>query len=304
MQRLINIAILLLIVVLLGAYMFTFTVRFDEVAVRTRFNRVVLSGEGQTSLAPGLHFKLPSPIDSVRRYPKNLQHLEDLLQEQQTADSFSVVAKLAVDWRIVDAEQFYTNVRTIQQGEAKLVPLMQDLRQFISNYNFTDLVNPEPEMVRLNELEAEMTAALQSRVLSSETSYGIEVERVAVVRLILPQSTSTGVFTSMTQKRNALAQEARSAGEAEAGKIISEAEANRTRILSFAETAAGQIVNRGRTQVAQLLAVFQQNPGVAIFLQRNDGLRAILENQPTIILDGQDIGLTDMILRAANAETP
>lgn len=296
MKRLLNIFVPVLIATLLLAYMCSFTVRFDQLAVKTTFSSVSTSYD-----EPGFKFKIPV-IQSVRTYPRQVQLLEDLLQEQQTADQIAVVAKLAINWRIDNVEQFYTNVREIREAEKNIRPLSSQLREFMSQYRFDELINTDAGAVKLTELEAKMQDRLQELVKGKiagsqegQTDYGIKIERVAIVRLELPQSTSAKVFETMKERQTALAEDARAQGRSDAERITADAESTKSMILSFAQTAAGEIVNEGLKQASQYVDVFNENPDFARTLQRNEGLEKALSGRPTVILDDKAIGLRDVI---------
>ena len=63
--------------------MFLYQVRYDQVAIRTLFDRADSESVQDT---PGLKWRLPWPIHQVTHYSKRLQLLEDRLEELQTAD--------------------------------------------------------------------------------------------------------------------------------------------------------------------------------------------------------------------------
>ena len=76
--------IALIVGALLIAYMFAFQVRYDEVAIKTVFDEVKYE---IIIVDPGLHFRLPWPINDVTKYTKRVQLLEDTLRYEQTKDS-------------------------------------------------------------------------------------------------------------------------------------------------------------------------------------------------------------------------
>ena len=62
-----------IIVLALLSYMFLYQVRYDQVAVRTTFDR---AEDGSVQSTPGLKWRLPWPIHKVTHYSKRLQLLE------------------------------------------------------------------------------------------------------------------------------------------------------------------------------------------------------------------------------------
>ena len=105
----------LALLAVLSAYAFTFTVKYHEVAVRSRF--------GETNAEsivrdPGLNFRLPVFVDRVVTLDTRLQAVETPLEEITTADGLQIVVQAWLLWK-VDAE-----------GEAPL--------EFLRNYGELD----------------------------------------------------------------------------------------------------------------------------------------------------------------------
>ncbi|MCC7204699.1 MAG: hypothetical protein IT441_06440, partial [Phycisphaeraceae bacterium] len=154
-----------LIALVMLAYMFAFTVRYDQAAVLTTFNRAVepeldAAGKvikvGSVKQEPGLYFRWPWPVQQVEYYTTRLQILEDQLEELQTSDRFSLVMRTYVVWRIKDPLAFFRGLRTTEAAEVQLQSMLRSVRGIISRYAFTDLVNPDPEKLRLREIESQM----------------------------------------------------------------------------------------------------------------------------------------------------
>jgi membrane protease subunit HflK len=109
---------LILLAVVVATFAFTFRVNTDEVGVVMRFGKVTHQE------APGLHFRLPYPIDEVRLPKVARQNLIEIgvstrggtgsEQEEKlmlTGDENIVDIKFVVFWRIADAVQYLFNIR-------------------------------------------------------------------------------------------------------------------------------------------------------------------------------------------------
>ena len=97
-----------LIAAALLSYMFLYQVRYDQVAVRTTFDK---ADAGSVQDTPGLKWRLPWPIHKVTHYSKRLQLLEDKIEELQTADGKSVIVRTYLTWRIENPLDFYVTLK-------------------------------------------------------------------------------------------------------------------------------------------------------------------------------------------------
>lgn len=300
------IGIVLLAVLL--SYMFTYQVRYDEVAVLTTFDRAAApardaaTGEveldpttgrptdpGSLRYEPGLYFKAPWPIQKVRKYPRTIQLVEDQLEQLTTADGFSVVVKAYLVWRIDDPYAFFQNLENVENARRTLRQMMRDARGVISSYAFEDLVNADPDKLQLAEIEQAMAERLRSEL--ARANYGVRIDQVGIRRVLLPEDVTEQVFARMRSTRQRMAEAARSEGQAQAATIRSEAESARERILAFARRRAQAIRDEGTREAARYFAAFDEDEDFAIFLRHIDSLERMLPHNTTIILDA---GTLDM----------
>ncbi|MEQ9454434.1 MAG: SPFH domain-containing protein [Phycisphaeraceae bacterium] len=286
MQNYINTIIIALVIsIVLAIYTFTYSVRYDEVAVVTRFDRVV---EGSLVEEPGLGLKAPLPINRVYKFSKKLQILEDQLEEFQTSDGYAVIVKTDLIWRIEDPLAFFRSLRTVERAEEQLNPLLRELTAVVSRYRFDQLVNNDPSELALPEIE--QAAADELRRKLEGLDYGIAIERIGIRRLTLPESTTEKVFERMRTTRQALAEKARAEGRARAATIRSDAESARDRILAFAQRRAEGIRSEGLREAATYYAAFAENEELAIFLNSMESLKTILSNNTKFLLDAEQLG--------------
>jgi membrane protease subunit HflC len=288
-----TIGVLLTLVLLL--YMFAFQVRYDEVAVVATFGKVTeptydvdgkMSDAGSVRTQPGLYRRWPMPIQRVYTYPTRVQILQDQLEQQQTADQYSVIVRAYVAWKIADPLQFRrAGLGSVSEAQTnQLQPLLSSVvGSLISSYQFNQLVNIDPAQLKLVELEKRAAEQMNEKLQGQQL--GIVVEQVGIRRLVLPEAVTTEVFNTMKQTRQRLASETESTGEAEASRIRKDAERVRDVILSYADTYAEQIRSEGVAEVARLYQNFQRNQELAVFLRQLEALKEILKNNTTFVLD-------------------
>ncbi len=286
------------VALVLLVYAIMFQVRYDQVAVRTTWDKAVepvrneageITNPGSLILEPGYGFKLPSPIQKVRVYSKKVQLLEDQSSEIQTADGYAVIIKLYLAWRIEDPYAFFLRLKTENEAHKQLTSMLSELKAVVSTYRFDQLVNTDADKIKLEEIEQKSLEHLREKLGAINPGYGIKIEQVGIRRIILPEDTTEKVFERMAKTRELLAERARSEGDAEAKNIISQAETAQRRILAFAQRRAQAIRDEGNREAAQYFSAFREDPEFAIFQRQIEALQKMLAHNTTFILDANQL---------------
>jgi membrane protease subunit HflC len=278
----------LLLVALLLSHMFFYQVRYDQVAVRTTFDK---ADESSIQESPGLKWRWPWPVNKVALYSKRLQILEDKIEELQTADGKSVIVRTYLTWRISDPLNFYVTLKDPAEAAQQLSSRLREVRGLISNYRFDELVNTDRSKLKLGAIEQEAAHMLDTAL--AQAGYGIKVESVGIHKIILPESTTEKVFETMIASRERLAENALQEGQAQASAIRSEATSARERILAFAERRAQAIRSQGDREAAVQYSSFSKNEEFAIFLRKIEALKKMLDHNTTFVLSADSLGILD-----------
>lgn len=307
---LIGIAVFVILVV----YMFTFQVRYDEVAVRTTFGKAQeptrdeQTGEiidaGDLITEPGLKFKAPWPIQKVYTYSNQVHILQDRLEQVTTSDGATVVVRLYVAWRIDDPYAFFRSLNNVENAQSKLHPMLRQLMGVISQYSFDQFVNTDPAQIRLREIEERCVEQLRRQLAGIQPSYGIRVEQVGINRVILPAASTEKVFERMRKTRERMAEAARAEGRAQASTIESDAAGARDRILAFAERRAQAIRAEGDLEAARYYEQFKENQDFAIFIDQMNALQGMLSHNTTFILDANKLWFLAPFVQPQSGLTP
>lgn len=284
---------------LLLSHMFCYQVRYDQVAVRTTFDK---ADEASVQEAPGLKWRWPWPINKVTLYSKRLQVLEDKIEELQTADGKSVIVRTFLTWRISNPLSFYVTLKDPAEAARLLSSRLREVRGLISNYRFDELVNTDRSKIKLATIEDEAARALDAAL--TKAGYGITVESVGIHKIILPEATTHKVFETMIAARERLAENALQEGQAQASAIRSEAASARERILAFAERRAQTIRSQGDREAAGLYESFAKNEDFAIFLRKVEALKKMLDHNTTFVLSAESLGILDWFSRPPDRQAP
>ena len=281
------------------SYMFLYQVRYDQVAVRTTFDK---ADAGSVQTDPGLKFRLPWPIHKVTHYSKRLQLLEDTVEELQTADGKSVIVKTYLTWRIENPLDFYVTLKDPAEAQRQLSSRLREIRGLISRYRLDELVNLDKNAIKLAEIEDQAKATLEKSL--AQSGYGLKVESVGIYKIVLPESTTQKVFETMITTRERLSENALQEGQAQASAIRSEAESARERILAFAERRAQTIRSKGDREASKEYESFAANEDFAVFLRKVEALKKMLDHNTTFVLSADSLGILDWFNRDPGQAAP
>jgi membrane protease subunit HflC len=273
----------LLLLMVFGPLLVMFQVGQSQVAVVTTFGKPT-----RPITEPGLHWKLPPPIQRVHKFDQRVQNFEDKLSEGLTHDSFNLLTSVYVGWKITDPTAFFPKFagssEPITEAERVLERILANAKSaVVGKHPLSDFVSASDNGTNFVAIEHEMLAAVQSQVRAN--NYGLDLEFLGIKRLQLPENVTQTVFERMQSERKVLADTSQYEGEAEAQKIRSEAERKAAEVLARAESQATQIRGEGEAEAAKSLTVFQQNPELASFIFRLNALESSLKDRSILIFD-------------------
>ncbi len=280
-----SLIVALIVVAALVTYAVTFQVRFSQVAVRVLLGN---ADEGSVIRDPGLYAKWPWPIETVVKYDKRFKVLDTPESEIKTADGKNVVVGCFAVWRIAQPLEFKIAVETERRAEELLRARINETRSsIIGKHDMSEFVSLDAEQLESSheEIERQMLALAGPAILDE---WGIEVVRIGVRRISLPEEVSQKVFESMIQEREALAARYREEGAALAETIKAEAESAKNQILAFAQSKAQEIESKGTRAATRTLAqISKEDEPFFIWLRHLDALKAILQERTTIFFDSE-----------------
>ncbi len=248
-----------------------------EFAVVTQFGRPI-----RTILEPGLHFKLPDPIQTVKRYDNRLNIFEAGQVEFLTKDKKSVVVDYYGSWRIEDPLEFMKSVESKAGAEARLSDVFSSvLGVQLGRFELADLVNTDPATMKLHDLLADVSRSCRERT----ESYGIEVVNVELRTLNFPEKNKLSVFRRMKAEREQMARKYRSEGSEEAAKIRAEAKKEQMQLLSEAYKEAEITRGEGDAEAIRIYGeAFQEDPAFYKFMRTLAAYETIIDDRTTAVL--------------------
>jgi membrane protease subunit HflC len=300
MRRLSTAILAIVIAIVFVVYMVTYTVDYNQIAIITTFDKATDPSEealannqdsGSVIVEPGLKFKWPWPIQRVQVYPTQLQVLQDTPEQLLLSDGNTIIVNMTLTWRIDDPLAFFKSLGTIEEAQDKLLAQMRSLRSIISNnYGLTDLVNTDPEKVKLDELEKEMAEELTDQLNAITPSYGIAVADVTVGKMLYTASTAESVNQRMTSQQEGKANNIRQDGQSQADAIVSKAENRSKTLLEFTNQVAAGIERIGKQEAAAYLERYTEeggNEALAIYLDQLEAMEQMLGQGTTFAIDAR-----------------
>jgi membrane protease subunit HflC len=297
LNRLRNPLLLIFFIVAIGAFAFSYTVRFTETAVVTTFGA---AGAGAVKDTPGFYLKWPYPVQSVTKYDRRVRVVQTRSETQQTADSFQIIVEAYLTYRVADPLEFFKRFSSAGDRPVDHVRKAEDdvLRDRlrtqlgeISKFRMNELFAAQRDAGRLPELEARVAELMRTGGGFDIADYGIEIVSVGIDRVILPAETTAKVMERMGASRDRLAQRYQSEGESVARAIRAEAEAGAEKIRAFARRRAAEIEAKGYQEAAPFLAQQRGQEDFAVFLRGIDLMKDAMAKRMTFVFTTSDFGM-------------
>ncbi|NQU74951.1 MAG: hypothetical protein HQ546_01385, partial [Planctomycetes bacterium] len=169
----------------------TYQVQFTDSAVVETLGKP--TGE---PMGAGLHPRWPWPIQRVITYDMRVQHFEGVYEQMQTKDGKNVLVSVFVCWRVADPLLFRQAVSDkLSEGETFIQQKVRDATlQVVGNYPMDAFASRQEGAVKLKEMEKRILEQTRPLAISQ---YGVDVLRVGIKRLSLPEDVTTVVMENM-----------------------------------------------------------------------------------------------------------
>lgn len=269
--------VLLVVVVFL---LLAFQVRTTEVAVVTTFGKPT-----RPITEPGLKFKWPPPIQYVHKFDQRIHNFESKFEQVLTSDGYSLLVMVYAGWRIDEPQLFFPRFGgSIARAEESLEGLVRNAYAgVVGKHPLSQFISTDEKELKVVEIEQEMLQKIQADVRANR--YGLDVKFLGIKKLGLPESVTQLVFDRMKSDRALQEGKIRDEGMRVAEDIRSRANLKSAETLAEADAEATRIRGLGQSEAAKSLKTFEQDPKLAEFLLKLDGLEAFLKEKTTLLLD-------------------
>jgi modulator of FtsH protease HflC len=257
-------------------------VREGQAVMITRFGRPL-----RAAIQPGLHWKLPWPIDGAALLDMRRRVYETGHTEMLTRDKKNIIARTFVVWRIGDPLTFTQAVGisgdTAAGAEGKLDGLLTNAAiGTLGGHDLSALVSTNPADLQVDQIESELLA---STAPVAQRNYGVTVEQIRLERIALPEENVRAVFDQMRAERRQFAAKYEAEGDLEASRIRSEAMLEAARIRAKADEEAARIRGESAAEIAKTYAdAHRVDPELYRFTRSLDSLSRVVGGNTSLIL--------------------
>jgi membrane protease subunit HflC len=261
------------------AFACCFLVNEAEHVIVLRFGKPL-----RTAQQPGLHFRLPVPLEHVVRIDKRLQHAEIRLSETLTRDQRNVIVPVFFTWRVQEALTFHTAVRDFEPARQKLDALITSARNTVlGRHDFADLVGDERAGASIPALEKEI---LTLAAPDASKQLGIELITTGITQIQLPEANTESVFRRMRSERKREATQYRAEGRAKAAEMKAETDKQASFLIADAKRQAEEMRGKAEAEAAAIYAAAHgKDPAFYRFLRELQSLRTVVDKNTTVVLD-------------------
>ncbi|HEY4552657.1 MAG TPA: FtsH protease activity modulator HflK [Bacillaceae bacterium] len=307
LKRIITITGMVIAVVLLAIILVTswYTVDESDQAVIMTFGKAE-----DTITDPGLHFKLPWPIQRVEKLARETQSLQfgfkgegdepkRLPEETKmiTGDENIVYADLVVQWKITDPQKYLFQSKNPE--EILHDATSASLRSIIGSSKIDDALTSGKAEIEGNVREL-LTALMQ------KYDIGISILAVKLKDVELPNKEVRSAFTAVTDARETMNTKMNEARKYE-NKRLNEAEGEKAAIMEKAEGEKAARLEAARGDVAVFNKLYEQyksNPEVTRERLVLETLEQVLPGSEIYIMNDDGNTLKYFPIRPLEKEQP
>jgi membrane protease subunit HflC len=268
----INLSTIAIIILLIILSFVTYTVDEKETIVVTQMGKPVM-----TVTEPGLHFKLPYPVQTVHVFDDRLLEYDSAPTEIITKDKKNLVVDNYASFKIVDPLKFMQTVGSETGAQSRLDDIVySQLRVELGSRDLLEIVA---------QSRADIMEIITSKCYQKALEYGINVVDVRIKRADLPEENERFVFDRMRAERQRIASRYRSEGNEEATKIKAETDRDKTVILAEAYRKSQEIRGEGDAEALKIYArAYQRDPGFYEFTRTLETYEKSLAKRTVVIL--------------------
>ena len=211
-------------------------------------------GAAGTLAGPGLHVKLPAPLQNVTLIDTRIQSLDTPDEDNYvSADKTGLLVNPVIKYRVSDPLKLVAETKGDTQGLPDRLALLarSALGDAFAKYTVADALAKQQDIA--NEARDSMQKAA--------ASLGVDVLAVQLTRIDFPAAMADSVYKRMIAARQQAASEERAKGASEADQIKADADRKQQALLADAYQQAQTIKGEGDGNAASIAAdAFGRDP--------------------------------------------
>ena len=252
-----------------------YIVNEGQSAILVQFGRIVEAG-----VKPGLHFKLPAPLQQALRFDRRILTIESAPERWQTSERKDVSVDFYVKWRVSDPSTYYTSVGGDEtRAQQRLTPIVKNgLRTAINSRTLQEVVS---------SARTDLTQALVQAANKDAENLGIQIVDVRIKQINLPEESLVlrSVYERMRSERKQVADALRAEGNEAALRIKSNADRQAQVLKAEAYRDAAKTRGEGDAKAAEIYAaVYGRDPEFYSFYRSLEAYRDSLTTQNGVLV--------------------
>jgi membrane protease subunit HflC len=157
-----------------------------------------------------------------------------------------------------------------------------ELHIISSNFDLTELVNIDPNKVRLDQLEQQLRDQIAPRMLEV---YGIDIRQVGIERMTLPDETLAATVARMRAERETVAAERTADGLRQAAAIRADADRDAREVVAAAREQAAHTEANAQQAAARIYSeAYRGDPGLYTTLRSLDSIGQVIGRNTSVVL--------------------
>ena len=237
----------LLVVIIIGALLMlgssvVYVVDEREKAVVFQFGEIVRADD-----KPGVHFKMPNPINQVKYFDARMQTLDAEPEEYLTFEKKNLIVDSFVKWRVIEPLLYYTKLEGLASNARNR------LAQRVNDALRSEFGKRTVQQVIAGDRKKIMNV-VREKIDKDIGELGIEVIDLRLKRVDLDPEISDSIYSRMVAERSRVAKELRAEGAETAERIRAEADRKRQITLANADRNAQEIRGRGDAKSTKIFA--------------------------------------------------
>ncbi|WP_133648384.1 protease modulator HflC [Paraburkholderia flava] len=236
------------------------------------------AGEG-TLVGPGLHVKLPAPLQTLRLVDTRIQTFDAPDEDRySSADKSDLLVNPVIKYRVSDPLKLVAETK----GDIQSLP---DRLALLSRTSLGDAFAKYSVADALAKQQAIATEA-RDGMQKAAASLGVDVLAVQITRIDFPAAMADSVYKRMIAGREQAAARERAEGKSEADQIKADADSKQQALIADAYRQAQTIKGEGDGNAASIAAdAFGRDPQFYEFYQSMQAYRNSFKPNDVIVVD-------------------
>ncbi len=237
------------------------------------------AGAAPALVGPGVHFKLPPPLQTATLIDTRLQSLDSAESQQYgTQDKHDLLVAYAVKYRIADPVKYFRETGGDPAGAATRLgaALKGALGDAIGKRAIDDAIGGQRAIAD----------DARNALVAPAAGFGVDVVDVQLTRVDLPAAQADGVYQRMSAALHDQAGQVRAEGDEEVERIKADADREQQAVLANAYKTAQTIKGEGDGKAAMIAAdAFGRDPQFYQFYASLQAYRNTFKRNDIIVVD-------------------